>query len=169
MIELDIYQKSKYWWKNISFSAYSTIIILFSLGVIYFTKINQQYIFITLAVYLVSLIIYRSFEIEPLSGKIIGKLILNENSIIVLGKEYQFSEIKYANFEANFYYRYNQDKAFLRNLGTKYHSGNQNYFRIILKNNEEVKGEFIIEYENQINKINLYSENLKQALNQKFY
>lgn len=164
MIELDIYQKSKYWWKNVSFSTYSTIIILFFLFIISIFKINQQYIFIIIAAYLVSLIIYKSFEFEPLCGKIIGKLILKENSIVILDKEYQFSEIKYANFEANFYYRFNQDKAYLRNFGTKYHSGNENYFRVILKNNEEIKGEFIIGSEIQLNKVNLYYENLKKIL-----
>lgn len=164
MIELNIYQKNKYWWKNVSFSTYSTITILLSLFIISILKINQQYIFIIIAAYLVSLIIYKSFEFEPLSGKIIGKLILKENSIVILDKEYQFSEIKYANFEANFYYRFNQDKAYLRNSGTEYHSGNENYFRVILKNNEEIKGEFVIGSEIQLNKVNLYYENLKKIL-----
>lgn len=169
MIELEIYQKSKHWWKNISFSTYSTIIVLLSLSIIYFTKINPQYIYIILALYFISLIVYRSLEFEPLNGKIIGKLILNENSITISNKEYQFSEIKYANFEANYYYRFDKDKAILRNSGTKYHSGNENYFRIILKNNEEINGEFIIGNKSQLNKVNQYAENLKKTLNQTFY
>lgn len=168
MIELDIYEKNKYWWNNISFSTYSIIIVLFSLGLIYFTKINPQYFYIILALYFIALVVYRSLEFEPLNGKIIGKLILNENSITISNKEYKFSEIKYANFKANYYYRFDKDKAFLRNSGTKYHSGNQNYFRVILKNDEEIKGEFIIENEIQLNKVKLYSENLKKIISQKF-
>lgn len=168
MIELDIYEKNKYWWNNISFSTYSIIIVLFSLGLIYFTKINPQYFYIILALYFIALVVYRSLEFEPLNGKIIGKLILNENSITISNKEYKFSEIKYANFKANYYYRFDKDKAFLRNSGTKYHSGNQNYFRVILKNDKEIKGEFIIENEIQLNKVKLYSENLKKIINQKF-
>lgn len=169
MIELDIYEKNKYWWNNISFSTYSIIIVLFSLGLIYFTKINPQYFYIILALYFIALVVYRSLEFEPLNGKIIGKLILNENSITILNKEYKFSEIKYANFKANYYYRFDKDKAFLRNSGTKYHSGNQNYFRVILKNDKEIKGEFIIENEIQLNKVKLYSENLKKIINQKSF
>jgi len=168
MIELDIYEKNKYWWNNISFSTYSIIIVLFSLGLIYFTKINPQYFYIILALYFIALVVYRSLEFEPLNGKIIGKLILNENSITISNKEYKFSEIKYANFKANYYYRFDKDKAFLRNSGTKYHSGNQNYFRVILKNDKEIKGEFIIGNEIQLNKVKLYSENLKKIINQKF-
>ena len=168
MIELDIYEKYKYWWRNISFSTYSIIIVLFSLGLIYFTKINPQYFYIILALYFIALVVYRSLEFEPLNGKIIGKLILNENSITISNKEYKFSEIKYANFKANYYYRFDKDKAFLRNSGTKYHSGNQNYFRVILKNDEEIKGEFIIGNEIQLNKVKLYSENLKKIISQKF-
>lgn len=168
MIELDIYEKNKYWWRNISFSTYSIIIVLFSLGLIYFTKINPQYFYIILALYFIALVVYRSLEFEPLNGKIIGKLILNENSITISNKEYKFSEIKYANFKANYYYRFDKDKAFLRNSGTKYHSGNQNYFRVILKNDKEIKGEFIIGNEIQLNKVKLYSENLKKIINQKF-
>lgn len=168
MIELDIYEKNKYWWNNISFSTYSIIIVLFSLGLIYFTKINPQYFYIILALYFIALVVYRSLEFEPLNGKIIGKLILNEKSITISNKEYKFSEIKYANFKANYYYRFDKDKAFLRNSGTKYHSGNQNYFRVILKNDEEIKGEFIIGNEIQLNKVKLYSENLKKIISQKF-
>lgn len=155
-------KKNKYWWNNISFSTYSIIIVLFSLGLIYFTKINPQYFYIILALYFIALVVYRSLEFEPLNGKIIGKLILNENSITISNKEYKFSEIKYANFKANYYYRFDKDKAFLRNSGTKYHSGNQNYFRVILKNDKEIKGEFIIGNEIQLNKVKLYSENLKK-------
>lgn len=161
-------KKNKYWWNNISFSTYSIIIVLFSLGLIYFTKINPQYFYIILALYFIALVVYRSLEFEPLNGKIIGKLILNENSITISNKEYKFSEIKYANFKANYYYRFDKDKAFLRNSGTKYHSGNQNYFRVILKNDKEIKGEFIIGNEIQLNKVKLYSENLKKIINQKF-
>lgn len=161
-------KKNKYWWRNISFSTYSIMIVLFSLGLIYFTKINPQYFYIILALYFIALVVYRSLEFEPLNGKIIGKLILNENSITISNKEYKFSEIKYANFKANYYYRFDKDKAFLRNSGTKYHSGNQNYFRVILKNDKEIKGEFIIGSEIQLNKVKLYSENLKKIINQKF-
>ena len=169
MIELDIYEKNKYWWKNISFSNYSIIILFLSLGIFHFTKINPQYFYIVLALYFIALLVYRSLEFEPLNGKIIGKLILKENSITISNKEYKFSEIKYANFKANYYYRFDKDKSFLRNSGTKYHSGNENYFRVILKNNEEIKGEFIIGNKRQLNKVKVYAENLKKIINQKSY
>lgn len=164
MIALKVYQKDKRWWKNISYSTYSLLILIFAISTFQFFKINPQYVLIVVVLYFIGLMIYRSYEFEPLSGKITGTLYLKDNAINVLNKEIHFSEIKYINIDINYYRGFNKDKAFSKNSGTKYHSGNKNYYRIILKNKEEIKGEFIIERESQYLEVNEYSKYLKNKI-----
>ncbi|WEK70648.1 MAG: hypothetical protein P0Y62_03625 [Candidatus Chryseobacterium colombiense] len=162
MIELKVYQKDKRWWKNISFPTYSLLIFIFIFSVLQIFKIDSQYLLIPIILYIIGLVIYHSYEFEPLSGKVIGKLYLKDKVISVLNREIHFSEIKYINIDASYYRGFNKDKASYDNTGRKYHSGNNNYYRIILKNNEEIRGEFIIERENQFLEVNEYYKNLKK-------
>ncbi|WP_426278102.1 hypothetical protein ACN9MN_01925 [Chryseobacterium sp. S-02] len=162
MIELKVYQKNKRWWKNISYSTHSTFILIFIFSAFQLFKINSQYLFIPLILYIIGLVIDRSYEFEPLTGKVIGKLYLKDSAINVLNREIYFSEIKYINIDACYYRGFNKDKASYHNMGRKYHSGNNNYYRIILKNNEEIKGEFIIERESQFLEVTEFSKNLKK-------
>ncbi|PZU00522.1 MAG: hypothetical protein DI622_21895, partial [Chryseobacterium sp.] len=70
MIELKVYEKDKRWWKNISYSTYSTLILIFIISSFQLFKIDSQYLLIPIILYIISLVIYHSYEFEPLSGKV---------------------------------------------------------------------------------------------------
>ena len=87
----------------------------------------------------------KSLRIKALDGKFNGKLVFNENYLIINSKQIKISDIKRINFRIDDYQGYQKSLRFTQNLS----NGTNNLVDIELNNEEKIKLFFKMDYQNQ--------------------